>query len=56
MGDAVKPRGKGHPLPAVGRNGLNGIEKDLLGHIFRLRPVSYFENYISINPIEVLLI
>ena len=56
MGNAKQPSGKGCSPVLEGSDRLKGTEKDLLCHILCLCFFSYFENYITINPIEVLLI
>jgi len=56
MGNTKQPGRKGSTLPPEGRDRLKGIEKDLLSYILCLHFVSYFENHVTINPIEVFLI
>ncbi len=56
MGDAVKPRREGRPLPLKPFHGLYHLEEHLLGNILSVRRVSQFEVNVPVYAVEVTLI
>jgi hypothetical protein len=53
VGNTVEPRGEGHTAGSVAWDGVDHLQKDLLGEVFRIRFVPHAGVQISVNPIEM---
>src|SRR5438094_1591550 len=53
VGDAVEPGGKRNPARPVALNGIDHLQKDLLGEVFRVGLVAQSGEQISVDPIEM---